>query len=285
MSALQQKLNPYGADDPRYVRTPDENIAALQAATLDQTKEFYKGFYGASKSELAIVGDFDPEQMQSLASKLFGDWKNPTQFAKIRYPYQKIAPEKKSFETPDKANALLAVGMPLPIGDEHQDYPALLIGNYILGSGMNSRLFQRIRNKEGLSYGTGSMLMARPKEESGMFMAMAIFAPQNLPKVEAAMKEEFARLVKDGVTETELAEAKKGWLQSQTVSRAQDNELAGQLTGLAFEDRDVQFQGDLEKKVSALSVQQITEALRRHFNPEQLSFYQAGDFKKAGITQ
>jgi zinc protease len=285
MSALQQRLNPYPKDDPRYVRTPDETISALQAATLDESKQFYKDFFGASKSELAVVGDFDTEQIQSLAAKLFGEWKSPQPFAKVTYPYQKIASEKKTFETPDKANALIALGMPLPVGDEHKDYPALLLGNYILGGGMNSRLFQRVRNKEGLSYGTGSMLMARPKEESGIFMAMAIFAPQNLPKVEAAIKEEIARLLKDGITETELGEATKGWVQSQTVSRAQDNELANQLTGLAFEDRDIQFQADIEKRVTALTAPQITEALRRHLNPDMLSIYQAGDFKKAGLTQ
>jgi zinc protease len=285
MVALQQKLNPFGKDDPRYIRTPDESIASLQSATVDQARQFYKDFYGASKSELAIVGDFDPEQMQTQVSKLFGDWKSPKQYAKLRFPYQKVAPEKKSVETPDKANALLAIGMPIPVGDEHQDYPALLLGNYILGSGMNSRLFQRIRGKEGLSYGTGSMLMARPKEDSGIFMAMAIFAPQNATKVETAMREEIARLLKDGVSESELAEAKKGWLQSQSVSRAQDNELASQLTGLTFEDRDMQFQGELEKRVSALSVQQITEALRRHVSTDQLSFFRAGDFVKAGIKE
>lgn len=284
MSALNQRLNPFGKDDPRYVRTPDETIASLQAVTVEGAKAFYTDFYGASKSELVVVGDFDPEGMQTMASSLFGTWKSPKAFSKLKYPYAKITSEKKSFEAPDKANAFLAVGMTLPAGDEHKDYPALVLGNYILGSGMNSRLFQRIRNKEGLSYGTGSNLMGRPREESGVFMAMAIFAPQNVTKVEAALKEEIARLLKDGVTEAELTEAKKGWLQSQSVSRAQDNELASLLTSLAFEDRDIQFQKDLESKVSALSPQQVNEALRRHVDPEQLSIYKAGDFKKAGVT-
>jgi zinc protease len=283
MSALNQHLNPYPKDDPRYVRTPDENIASLQAATVESAKQFYQDFYGASNSELVVVGDFDPEQMQTMASSLFGAWKSPKPFAKVQYPYQKIAAGQKVFETPDKANAMIAVGMPLQIGDEHQDYPALVLGNYILGSGMNSRLFRRIRQKEGLSYGTGSMLMGRPKQDSGVFMAMAIFAPQNVIKVETALKEEVAGLLKDGVTEAELAEAKKGWLQGQTVSRAQDNELANLLTGLAFENRDLQFQADLEKKVSVLTAQQIVEAMRRHVHPEQLSIFKAGDFAKAGV--
>jgi zinc protease len=99
------------------------------------------------------------------------------------------------------------------------------------------------------------------------------------------MKEEIAKLLKDGMTEAELAEAKKGWLQGQSVSRAQDNELANLLTGLTFEDRDIQFQAELEKKISALTGPQIVDALRRHIDPEQLTIYRAGDFKKAGITE
>jgi zinc protease len=284
MSALNQRMNPYDKDDPRYARTADESIASLQATTVDDVKRFYQDFYGASVGELVIVGDFDSEEIQKMASNLFGSWKSPKAFAKLKYPFQKVAPERKAFETPDKANAMIALGMPLAIGDDHQDYPALVIGNYILGSGMNSRLFQRIRSKEGLSYGTGSMLSGRPKEESGTFMAMAIFAPQNVSKVETAIKEEISRLLKDGVTAAELDEARKGWLQSQTVSRAQDNELAGLLSGLAFEDRDIQFQASLERRVAALTPQEVVEALRRHVDPEQLSIYKAGDFKKAGVT-
>jgi zinc protease len=283
MLALQQRLNPYERSDPRYVKLPDENIADLKAVTIDDVKKFYQDFYGASKSELVVVGDFDPEQMQTLASGLLGSWKSPKPFEKLKYPYAKITPEIKSFETPDKANSMIAMGMPVKISDEHADYPAVMLGNYILGTGMNSRLFQRVRQKEGLSYGTGSQLMARAKEESGLFMGMAIFAPQNVTKVENAIKEEIAKILKDGVTAEEVAEAKKGWLQAQTVSRANDNELTGLLGNLTFEDREIAFQAALEQKVMALTPQQIAEALRRHLDPSQLSIYKAGDFAKAGI--
>lgn len=283
--ALQKHLSPYAPDDPRYIRTPDEMITALQAVTSADVKKFYSDFYGASKAELVIVGDFDADQMQVAASKLLGDWKSPKAFKKVPAPYDgSIAAKAESFETPDKANAFLMMGMTLPVGDKHADYPALMLGNYILGSGMNSRLFKRIRQKEGLSYGTGSMLQARANEDSGSFMSMAIFAPQNVTKVEAAMKEEIGSLIKDGITQAELDEAKKGWLQSQTVSRANDNELAGLLGGLAFEDRDIAFRADIEKKVSALTVQQINEAIKRHLKMDRLSVFKAGDFKKAGVT-
>jgi zinc protease len=283
--ALQQHLNPYDKDDPRYVRSPDEMTASLQAVTLADVKKFYSDFYGASHSELVIVGDFDPEQMQVAASKLLGDWKSPKPFRKTPYPYNgSIAAKNESFETPDKANAFIMMGITLPVGDRHADYPALLVGNYILGSGMNSRLFRRIRQKEGLSYGTGSNLMARANEDSGVFNAMAIFAPQNLSKVEAAIREEIAALIRDGITDAELSDAKKGWLQGQTVSRANDNELAGLLVGLAFENRDIGFRGEVEKKVSALAVKDVNEAIRRHLNVDRISVFKAGEFKKQGAT-
>jgi len=168
--------------------------------------------------------------------------------------------------------------------DEDPDYPAMILANYILGSGMNSRLFQRVRGKEGLSYGVGSNFSAPAKEDGAIFMGFAIFAPQNVNKVETAMKEEIARAVKDGFSDAEIAEAKKGWLQRQTVSRAQEGELANLLSADAYENRTVAFQGELEKKIAELTPQQVGDAFRRHMDASQISMFKAGDFKKAGVT-
>jgi zinc protease len=161
-----------------------------------------------------------------------------------------------------------------------------MFGNYLLGGGfLNSRLAVRIRQKDGLSYGVGAHFTARPKEDNGMFFGYAICAPQNILKVEAAFKEEIARALKDGFTEQEIAEGKKGWLQSRNVSRANDPELANLLSGNAYLDRTLDYHADLEKKVAALTADQIVSAMRRHLDPSRISFVKAGDFKKPGISQ
>src|SRR5206468_3317645 len=188
---------------------------------LDDVKKFYKDFYGASKAEAAIVGDFDAEQLQQLASRHFGSWRSEKPYARVKRPYRKIDSANQSFETPDKANAFFVAGMPLKLSDDDPDYPALMFGNYLLGTGMNSRLFQRIRNKEGLSYGVGSMLQATPLEDNTPFMALAICAPQNMTKVEASFRDEVAKILKEGYTEQEVTAGKTGWLQAQQVSRSQ----------------------------------------------------------------
>jgi len=283
MPVLNQHLSPYPEGDPRHVMTPDESIAALKKTTLADTQSFYRDFYGASSAELVLVGDFDPEQMQKAASDLFGSWKNSRAHTRLPRPYLEVKAFNQSIQTPDKANAFIALGMPVKLTDEDPDYPALLLGNYILGGGMNSRLFQRVRGKEGLSYGVGSFFSAPPKQDGGMFMGMAIFAPQNVNKVEMALREEIARALKDGFSDAEIAEAKKGWLQSQIVSRAQENELANLLAIDAYEGRTPAFQGEIEKKVSSLTPQQVVESMRRHMDAAQLSIVKAGDFEKAKV--
>ncbi len=278
---LRSHLSQYPAGDVRHVSLPDEEIADTKATTLEDVKKFYKDFLGASTAELSLVGDFDAGEMKQLATELFGDWKSSSKYARVPYVYKPAAVITKSIDTPDKANATFAAGVPLKISEKHPDYPALTFANYMFGAGSSSRLFNRIRKTEGLSYGVMSMVTSHPVFEDGSFLAMAIAAPQNVPKVEATFKEELAKALKDGFTEQEIAEAKKGWLQEKSMSRSQDSSLVSILAENEFENRTLAYQQDLENKVSALTGQQIIDAMRRHIDPEKISYFKAGDFKKA----
>ena len=149
---------------------------------------------------------------------------------------------------------------------------------------MNSRLAVRIRQKEGLSYGIGASLSGGNKVKNQSFTVSAICAPQNMTKVEAAFKEEMLRALKDGFTGEEIEAAKKGWLQSRQVSRAQDRELVGRLGSQRFHDRTMAFDAEMDKKVEALTADQIVEAIRRHLKVDEISIVKSGDFKKA-ITE
>ncbi|NDD65313.1 MAG: insulinase family protein, partial [Acidobacteria bacterium] len=109
--------------------------------------------------------------------------------------------------------------------------------------------------------------------------AFAIYAPQNRDKLEAAFRDEIEKALRDGFTADEIKAAKSGWLQSRQVSRAQDNELVGRLRSNAYLGRTVGWDAELEKKVEALTAEQITAALRRHLDLAKMSIVKAGDFK------
>jgi len=280
-TAFNRHLSPYPKGDVRYVTTTEEDLAELNAATLEQAKQFYKDFYGASHAQLTVVGDFDDKEIAKLATDLFLNWKSPKPFVRVPTLFKDVAAVNQLLPAPDKANAFFVAGFNLKIRDDNPDYPALLLGNYMLGGGfLNSRLAARIRGKDGLSYGVGSGINISALDEYGRFTANAIYAPQNVEKLEAAFKEEIARMLKDGFTAEEVEAAKSGYLQSRQVSRAQDNELAGRLNQYLFLKRTLQWDADLDAKLKALTPEEINAAMRRHMDPAKITIVKAGDFAK-----
>ncbi len=282
VNAYQRHLSPYQKGDPRYVPTLEESLAEIKAVTLDQAKKFYADFYGAQQGELAVVGDFDDKAVAKLAGDLFNGWQSKLPYARLVSKFNNVAAANKVIETPDKTNAILLAGVNLPLRDDDPDYPALMLANWMLGgSGLSARLTARIRGKEGLSYGVGSDLTAGTFDKAGNFTAYAIYAPQNGAKLEAALKEEMARALKDGFTPEEVAAGKSGLLQAREADRAQDPSLARRLANYAYLGRTMVWSAELEKKVAALAPEQIVVALRKHIDPAKISIIKAGDFAKA----
>jgi zinc protease len=273
----------YPRGDVRYTSTIDEEIEDAKAVTLDDARKFYNQFYGVGEGEIAISGQFEPAQIQKLVTDLFGDWKSPAHYERVPESYRTVDAINHNIETPDKANAYLLGEMLAKMTDTDPDYPALTIANMVFGGNPNSRLFQRIRVKEGLSYSVQAFGSVPTKDDAASFMVMAIAAPQNMPKVEAALQEEFAKALADGFTADEVEKAKKTWLDQQTVARTEDASIASLLVARERWGRTMDWDAKLEAAVAALTPQQVNEAFRRHVNPAALSLVKGGDFKKANV--
>jgi zinc protease len=275
-------MNPYPKGDVRYRATIAEEIAELQAETVEKARQFYQDFYGASNAQLAIVGDFDEAAVMNVVRERFTSWKSPKPFARVPTTYTAVPPVQRTFETPDKTNAVFLAGVNLALRDDDADYPALVMANFMFGGGfLNSRLATRLRQKDGLSYGVNSQLQAGSLDRSGLFAANAIYAPQNAAKLEAAFKEELERVLRDGFTQEELDAAKAGWLQGRTVTRSQDGPLATRLANDLYLERTFKRDTDLENKVQALTVAQVNATLRKHVSVDKMSVFKAGDFAKS----
>ncbi len=282
---LQRHLNPYPRGDVRYVGTPEEQIEDLQKVTVAEARQFYTQFYGASNSELVVSGQFDPAAVKKLATDVFGDWKSPSPYVRVPNPYRKIESMDRKIETPDKQNALFVAALMARMSDDDPDYPAMMLANYMLGGSGGSRLFKRIRDKEGLSYGVSSNFSAPPKDDGAIFSIFAISNPQNAPKVEVSFKDELARTLKDGFDAQEVESAKKSLLEERTVARSQDQSLAGTLAARERWGRTMKWDESFEARIAALTPDQVSAAFRRYISPTDLTIVKAGDFKKAGAFQ
>jgi zinc protease len=278
-NAYQRYLNPFPRTDPRYTPTFDENAALYRAATIEDVRRFYADFYGASNAELAVVGDFDATAVTRQLADGLGDWRSPSPFQRLPQLYQDRPDTTIVIRTPDKPNAFFLAGMNLRVRDDSPDYAALTLGNYMLGGGfLNSRLAVRIRQREGISYGVGSGLGASSLDSAGSFTTYAIYAPENVRRLEQAFREEIEKVLRDGFTATEVQQAKEGWLQSRQVSRAQDQQLASRLAQNVYLNRTLAFDAELERRVGALTPEQITVVLKRHLTLARFTIVEAGNF-------
>ncbi|MCH7989290.1 MAG: insulinase family protein [Planctomycetes bacterium] len=281
-TAVRRKMDPYPKGDPRYVPTIEEEIEMVKALSRDDVYKLYQEFLGARHGELTIVGDFDPEEIVPIIDAMLSGWNASKKYAHISKPGSRDSQgSSEEILTPDKANAMYFAAMTFPIRDDHPDVPALIIGNFILGGGsLSSRLGDRIRQKEGLSYGVRSGYSSSAVDQRSAFYIYAISNPANMPKVKSIIREELDLLLKDGVTEEELQKAKQGFLQSQQVSRTSDSSLAAMIEESLFAGRTMNYYTDLERNIEGLTTKDVKRVLRKHLQPDRLNIVAAGDFKK-----
>ena len=281
--ALALQFNPYPRGDFRAAQTLDETIASFNAVTLAQVKAFYQQFYGASRGELAVVGDFDADNVAQQIAAAFTGWVSSTPYVRMTPVYADVKPKRSQINTPDKESGTYLARLDVPINDTHPDYPALLLANYIFGggTGLDSRLAKRVRQKDGLSYGVNSQLSINSLDRAGRFSISASAAPQNMARVEAAIAEEVERATKEGFTPDEVSRAQSGLRQQRLQGRTRDGNLAGALAQNLYLQRNFKRSQELDDALAKLSAGDVNTAFARYIQAASLSVVMALDEAKA----
>jgi zinc protease len=185
-------------------------------------------------------------------------------------------------DTPDKENAVYRARIGLDLRDDDPDVPALGLVTRIFGggSGLHNRLVDRIRQKDGLSYGIGAALQVNGRDRAAAWGIGAIAAPQNVDRVEQEAREELERLLRDGFTHEEVEQSKQGYRQERVLARSEDGALALGWLGNLDLDRTYDFSRQFERRVEALTAEQLLSVARRYLDPAQMTTVVAGDAKK-----
>lgn len=179
---------------------PAEKIAAY---TADDLFAFRKKHYGPKNAVIAIAGNVNAEQAKEMLEETFGCWQGGE--GEI-FPQSVAVPEeKKLFRNKETEQMHLALSFRgLPMGDK-QVY-AMAVMNTILGGGMSSRLFQKIREERGLAYSVYSGPSNYPG--CGEFSIYAATSPKHTKTVRQLIDDEIQLLLNKGITEKEFLQAK-----------------------------------------------------------------------------
>ena len=284
---IERHGNPYPKGDPRYVMTIDEDLAGIKALQLDEVRSFYRDFYGASSAVVVSIGDFDAGTLTPELAKSFGDWTSKTAYRRVPDPYVVIPPTQIRIEVKDKQNAVVQEKIEFALREEDREYQALRVAAQIFGGGGggSGRLWDRVREKNGLSYGVGAYLSGGQFDAHAQWHMVAIAAPQNVAKVHAALNEELARALRDGFTAEELKRAKDAIAAASRLARAQDASLAGAFASFVERGKTPRYLAELDALRARLTLAEVNAAFRKYILPERMVYGEAGDFaslKQAG---
>ncbi|WP_299436355.1 pitrilysin family protein [uncultured Aquimarina sp.] len=212
------------------------SLPDLQSATLEDVKEFYKQYYGASNGSLVIAGDIDIEETKELVKKWFGEIEKGPDVAPLK-PMPVSLSESKSLYFEDNFAKLPELRMVFPSVEEyHKDVYALQILGQLLTGSKKSPLYKVIVEEKKLA--PRPFTFQRSNELAGEFtFGVRANAGVDLDSVKAAIDEGLARFERDGFDDNELkkikAELETGLYQgfSEVLSKAfqlvQDNEFNG----------------------------------------------------------
>ena len=286
---LQQRLqrhgNPYPKGDPRYVMTFDETLAEIAALKLDDVRAFYRQFYGASNAAVTAVGDFDPASLQRPGAEGSGrldqqDRLRPGAAAGVRRPSGRL-PDRGQGQA-ERRHQRPAAGA---VARGRARIPGAASGGADLrrlaGSG---RLWDRVREKDGLSYGVGGSLSGGQFNRHADWSLFAIAAPQNVAGVRAAFAEETARARREGFSAAELERAKGAIAASSRLARAQDASLATALESFVERSKTPAYFAELDALRAQITLDEVNAAFRKYVVPEKMVFGVAGDFSNAAAA-
>ncbi|SHI16412.1 M16 family metallopeptidase [Pollutimonas bauzanensis] len=272
--------NPWPRDDVRYTPTFEEARGEIAAITQKDLIDFHARFYGAGTIEFAAVGAFDPQAVKAALAEGLKDWRKAPAYERVADPYRPVPPKAFAINTPDKANAFYLGKLPLKLQDTDASYPALYLANYLLGGSETSRLWTRVRVKEGLSYDVRSRLDASSYEPSGGWTIYAIHAPQNSQRLENAVAEELQRALKEGFTEEEVREGVAALLNYRKLARTRDGVLASTWINYLQLDRSFEWSESIDKALAGLTADKVNTALRASLSPADFSTAIAADESK-----
>jgi len=211
-----------------HASSTQEDIDGAKAVTTQDLKEFYAKFFGSNNGVATVLGMQNQEEAKGLLEHVLGNWNNQATFERAYPTFFETKKGKEITLTPDKENAAAVGQLNFQMNKSNPDYAALTLANEVMGGGfMTARIPQRLREKEGISYGAGTNLTVpnSPKSNTASWMIFAFLNPTKQGEVETAINEEFTKLVADGITEEELKANKISWKSSRQAALGNDNYL------------------------------------------------------------
>jgi zinc protease len=266
----------YPAGDPREVRLLSDTERQMREATPTQLAAHWRRFGSAQHGEFVLAGPIDLAPVQTQLQTMWADWGSSEPHT--AWNSEHAAPAGEAFaklQVAEKANATYSARIAFPFDQRHPDFAPLLAGVEMMS---RLGLFDRIREKEGISYGVGSSLDAPWHGNAGSIDIYASLAPQNLDRLRTAVRDVLAQTREKGYSFLEISMAKSAILARRKNRLTQP---ANAIDTIAFnlrEDRALDANKEFDERYEKLDAASVNAALKKYLDVSLLREVVAGSF-------
>jgi predicted Zn-dependent peptidase len=239
--------------------------------TAANVREHFSGAYHAGRTVISAAGNLDHQTVVALAERYLDLPASPAADRVAPVPLAYTAVDR-GFER-DLTQLNLCLGTPgLAYADPRR--PALMILNGILGGAMSSRIFQRVREDEGLAYSVFTDVDCH--HDSGIFVCGMAVSPTKGKRAIKLVGEEFRRLLRDGLTSGELADMKAQFRGNILLGLESTGTRMGRLAkSLIYYGRPVAVE-ELLQRVDAVTEDEVLALAAELLRPERFSIVALG---------
>ena len=258
-----------------YGRPAQGTEASVTAISVDGLRAVQKAVFTRAHLRVAVVGDITPGELGPLLDHVFG-------------ALPETGPELPAVATPqlsgkttvidiDASQSVVVFGNAGFLPEDPDIIPAMLL-NYVLGGGsLGSRLGAEMRVKRGLTYGVNTWLASG--SFGGLYLGTFSSSTERVAEAIQIVRDEWARMAELGITEAELASAKR-YLTGEFPLRFQGSaEIAEQLLALQLFGHDPGYVTRRSNLIEAVTVEDIARVARRLVQPDALTVVIAGRMK------
>ena len=267
-----RKFKALAFGDHPYATPYEGSVESVSALTREDIIAAYKGALARDRLYVSAVGDITEEELGTLLDRLLGDL--PESGAPMPGEAElhlEGGVDVVDFDTPQSVAHFGQKGLER----DDEDFFAAYVMNVILGGGgFESRLMTEVREKRGLTYGVYSYLV--PKDHAALYLGSVASANDRIAEAIAVIREEWARLVKDGVTEEELDKAKALLTGAYPLRFDGNGAIARIMVGMQMDDLPIDYIATRNDKVNAVTREDVNRVARELLDPEGLQFVVVG---------
>lgn len=251
--------------DHPYGRSDEGTSETLAALSPDDVRALHERLFARSNLHVAVVGAIDAETLAEVLDEVFGDLPAEADLVEIE-PVEPALAQEVGFEFALPQSSLQLVYPGLARDDE--DFFAAFLMNHVLGGGsFSSRLFNEVREARGLTYGIGSWL--RTDDYTNSLNIATSTRSDRVTEALEVIEAEIARMIEDGPTEEELADAKRYLIGAYAINNLDTSaSVARTLVELQRNDLGIDYISRREELINEVTREQAHEAARRLLSAE-----------------